>query len=245
MSRRYLDIAVHPEQDEEVVGLGELLVHVADEEDAALAAAAPGVFPQRGLGDGLGLHLGSASSNTTCNSHFSSTCEINSNILDCWYDSSILKEQGENFTCTRVASDGSEAGELTRRAELVGKVGEAERGEGRAEHAGALLEGEGARAVDTVQAGVPGGQRGVGVVAGLVVVVLHVQVTQLGVLYPQGAAVVVDVLPVQRELGRLRRDHVWVLYQGLQQAPRHSGLQCRLSSSKNSRLTLPEMCCSL
>ena len=77
MSRRYLDIAVHPEQDEEVVGLGELLVHVADEEDAALAAAAPGVFPQRGLGDGLGLHLGRASSNTTCNSHFSSRCEVN------------------------------------------------------------------------------------------------------------------------------------------------------------------------
>ena len=69
MSRRYLDIAVHPEEDEEVVGLGELLVHVADEEDAALAAAAPGVLPQRGLGDGLGLHLGRAGSNTTCNIH--------------------------------------------------------------------------------------------------------------------------------------------------------------------------------
>ena len=83
MSRRYLDIAVHPEQDEEVVGLGELLVHVADKEDAALAAAAPGVFPQRGLGDGLSLNLGGASANTTCNSHFSSRCEINSNVLNC------------------------------------------------------------------------------------------------------------------------------------------------------------------
>ena len=72
MSRRYLDVAVHPEEDEEVVGLGELLVHVADQEDAALAAAAPGVLPQRGLGDGLGLHLGRASSNTTCNIYFSS-----------------------------------------------------------------------------------------------------------------------------------------------------------------------------
>ena len=83
MSRRYLDIAVHPEQDEEVVGLGELLVHVADEEDAALAAAAPGVFPQRGLGDGLGLNLGRASSNTTCNIQFSSRCEVNGNVFDC------------------------------------------------------------------------------------------------------------------------------------------------------------------
>ena len=40
------------------------------------------------------------------------------------------------------------------------------------------------------------GKGRVGVVARLVVVVLHVQVGQLGVLDPQGAAGVVDVLTV-------------------------------------------------
>lgn len=42
------------------------------------------------------------------------------------------------------------------------------------------------------------GQGGVGVVAGLVVVVFHVQTGHLGVVDAEGAAAVVNVLPVQR-----------------------------------------------
>ena len=59
------------------------------------------------------------------------------------------------------------------------------------------------------------GKGRVRVVARLVVVVLHVQVGQLGVLNPQGAAGVVDVLTVQRQLGRLGCDHVRILDQCL------------------------------
>ena len=66
-----------------------------------------------------------------------------------------------------------------------------------------------------VHPGLPGGQGGVGVVPRLVVVVLHVQVGQLRVLDSQGAAGVVDVLPVQGELRRLGCDHVWILDQCL------------------------------
>lgn len=44
---------------------------------------------------------------------------------------------------------------------------------------------------------VAGWQRGVGVVARLVVVVLHVEARHLGVVDAQRAAAVVDVLPVQ------------------------------------------------
>ena len=62
----------------------------------------------------------------------------------------------------------------------------------------------------------PGGQGGVGVVPRLVIVVLHVQVGQLGILYPQSTAGVVDILPVEGEFGRLGRDHIGVLDQGLQ-----------------------------
>ena len=64
----------------------------------------------------------------------------------------------------------------------------------------------------------PGGKGWVGVVARLVVVVLHVQVGQLGVLNPQGAAGVVDVLTVQRQLGRLGCDHVRILDQCLRRS---------------------------
>ena len=64
----------------------------------------------------------------------------------------------------------------------------------------------------------PGGKGRVGVVARLVVVVLHVQVGQLGVLNPQGAAGVVDVLTVQRQLGRLGCDHVRILDQCLRRS---------------------------
>ena len=67
-----------------------------------------------------------------------------------------------------------------------------------------------------VHAGVSCGKAGVGVVPGLVVVVHDVQVTPLGVLYPQRAAVVVDVLPVKGQLGGLGTSHVLVLYKGLQ-----------------------------
>ena len=62
-----------------------------------------------------------------------------------------------------------------------------------------------------VHGGVAGGQCGVGVVPALVVVVLDVQVGQLGVLYPEGAACVVNVLSVEGELGGLRRYHVGIL----------------------------------
>ena len=98
--------------------------------------------------------------------------------------------------------------------ELVGKVGETEGGEGGAEHP-RLLEGEGIGVAQGVHTGVPSGEAGVGVVTGLVIVVLDVQVTQLGVLDPQRAAVVVNVLAVQGELGCLGGDHVWILYQRL------------------------------
>jgi len=54
-------------------------------------------------------------------------------------------------------------------------------------------EGEG-----RVERGVAGGQVGVGVVSALVIVVLDVEAVELGVLDAQGAARVVDVLPVQR-----------------------------------------------
>lgn len=54
-------------------------------------------------------------------------------------------------------------------------------------------EGEG-----RVERWVAGGQVGVGVVSALVIVVLDVEAVELGVLDAQGAARVVDVLPVQR-----------------------------------------------
>lgn len=47
-----------------------------------------------------------------------------------------------------------------------------------------------------VQAGLSVGQRGVRVVAGLVIVVLHVQTRQFGVFDAERTARVVDVLPV-------------------------------------------------
>ena len=90
-----------------------------------------------------------------------------------------------------------------------------------------------------IHAGVSCGEAGVGVVPGLVVVVLDVQVTQLGVLYPQRAAVVVDVLPVKGQLGCLGSDHVWVLYQGLQM--RIGKLKFEFYFDGDNQ---PETCCS-
>jgi hypothetical protein len=58
---------------------------------------------------------------------------------------------------------------------------------------GGTCEGEG-----RVERGVARGQVGVGVVSALVIVVLDVEAVELGVLDAQGAARVVDVLPVQR-----------------------------------------------
>ena len=78
-----------------MVRLCELLVHVADQEDAALAPGGSGVLAQGGLGHGLSLCSGGASDPRA-----------------------------------RVASDGRQSGELARGPELVGKVGEAEGGEG-------------------------------------------------------------------------------------------------------------------
>lgn len=74
-----------------------------------------------------------------------------------------------------------------------------------------------------VQAGVARGQARVGVVAALVVVELDVQVGQLRVLDAQGAARVVDVLAVERQLGSLGRDDIRVLDQSLSQTiePNH------------------------
>ena len=62
-----------------------------------------------------------------------------------------------------------------------------------------------------VHGGVAGGQCGVGIVPALVIVVLDIQVGQLRVLNPEGAACVINVLSVEGELGGLRRYHVWIL----------------------------------
>ena len=67
-----------------------------------------------------------------------------------------------------------------------------------------------------IEALVSARQGRVGVVAALVVVVFDVQVGQLGVFDPEGAAAVVDVLAVQRELGRLGRHHVRILDEHLE-----------------------------
>ena len=138
-----------------MVWLGELLVHVADEEDTALASTAR-IFPQSSLSDGLSL--------------------------------SCSPQTGG------IATNGSEAGQGPGSSELVGEVGETQGGEGSPQHAG-LLDGE--RVGVNVKAGVAGGQTGVGVVSALVIVVLHIQVGELGVLYPQGATVVVDILTIE------------------------------------------------
>ena len=91
-----------------------------------------------------------------------------------------------------VATYSGQPGQLTS-SELVGEVGKTQGSEGSAEHPG-LLDGE--RVGVNVHAGVAGGETGVGVVSALVIVVLHVQVGELGVLYPQGATVVVDILTI-------------------------------------------------
>ena len=90
-------------------------------------------------------------------------------------------------------TNSSQSSELTGSSELVGEVGKAQGGEGGAEHAG-LLDGESVGV--NVKAGVTGGQTGVGVISALVIVVLDVEVGQFGVLYSQGAAVVVDILTI-------------------------------------------------
>lgn len=91
------------------------------------------------------------------------------------------------------------------------------------------------------QAVIASGQRGVGVIAALVIVVLDVEAAQLRVLDAEGAARVVDVLTVQRlqrtgkvpklpsihtsttktfsfhyQFGRLGSDNIWILDQGLE-----------------------------
>ena len=137
-----------------MVWLGEFLVHVADEEDTALAATS-GIFAQSCLSDGLSL--------------------------------------GSSPQTSGVASNGSQTSQLPGRSELVGEVGKTQGSEGGPEHSG-LLDGESVGV--NVEAGVTGGEAGVGVVTALVIVVLHVQVGELGVLYPQGATVVVDILTV-------------------------------------------------
>lgn len=48
-----------------------------------------------------------------------------------------------------------------------------------------------------VQGMVTSRQVGIGVVPGFVIVVLHIEVTQLAVFYAQGTAGIVDILPVQ------------------------------------------------
>ena len=56
----YLDIAIDTKQNEQVVRLCELLVHVTDQEDAALASTSPGILAESGLGHGLSLGSGGA-----------------------------------------------------------------------------------------------------------------------------------------------------------------------------------------
>ena len=92
-----------------------------------------------------------------------------------------------------VASNGGQSGQLTGSPELVGEVGKTQGGEGGPQHP-RLLDGE--RVGVNVETGVASREAGVGVVSALVIVVLHVQVGELGVLYPQGATVVVDILTI-------------------------------------------------
>ena len=136
-----------------MVRLGELLVHVADEEDTALTSTSR-IFAQGS--DGLSL-------------------------------SCSTQARG-------VATNSSQPGQLPGSSELVGEVGKTQGSEGSPQHPG-LLDVE--RVGVNVKGGVAGGQAGVGVVSALVIVVLHVQVGELGVLYPQGATVVVDILTIE------------------------------------------------
>ena len=62
---------------------------------------------------------------------------------------------------------------------------------------------------------VSGRQARIGVVAALVVVVLDVEVRQLRVFDSEGAAAVVDVLPVEGQLGSLGRDDIRELDENL------------------------------